>query len=60
MTDSTKVSLGQLTTEARNPLTQNLDNLSALELVKVMNAEDEKVAAAVREVSEPVAKSIEM
>ena len=60
MTDSTKVSLGQLTTEARNPLTQNLDNLSALELVKVMNAEDEKVAAAVRKVSEPVAKAIDV
>jgi N-acetylmuramic acid 6-phosphate etherase len=60
MTDSTKVSLGQLTTEARNPLTQDLDNLSALEIVKVMNAEDEKVAAAVREVSEPVARAIDV
>ena len=60
MTDSTKVSLGQLTTEARNPLTQDLDNLSALEIVKVMNAEDEKVAVAVREVSEPVARAIDV
>ena len=60
MTDSTKVSLGQLTTEARNPLTQDLDNLSALEIVKVMNAEDEKVAVAVREVSKAVAQAIDV
>ena len=60
MTDSTKVSLGQLTTEARNPLTQDMDNLSALEIVKVMNAEDEKVAVAVREVSEAVAQAIDV
>ncbi|MDH4018601.1 MAG: N-acetylmuramic acid 6-phosphate etherase [Xanthomonadales bacterium] len=60
MTDSTKVSLGQLTTEARNPLTQDLDNLSALEIVKVMNAEDKKLAAAVRKVSEPIAKAIDV
>ena len=60
MTDSTKVSLGQLTTEARNPLTQDLDNLSALEIVKVMNTEDEKVAVAVREVSEAVAQAIDV
>ena len=60
MTNSTKVSLGELTTESRNPLTQDLDNLSALEIVKVMNAEDEKVAVAVREVSEPVARAIDV
>ena len=49
-----------LTTEARNPLTRDLDNLSALEIVKLINAEDEKIAHAVAEVSEPIAKAIDV
>ena len=59
MTDSIKTPLEQLTTEARNPLTHDLDNLSALELVKLINSEDEKVAAAVAEVSEAIAEAID-
>ena len=59
MTDSINQSLGLLTTEARNPLTHDLDNLSALELVKLINSEDEKVAAAVAAVSESIAKAID-
>ena len=60
MTDSTKTSLGQLTTEARNPLTRDLDNLNALEIVKLINAEDKKVALAVGEVSESIAQAIDV
>ena len=60
MTDSTDTDLGLLTTEARNPLTKNLDNLGAIELVRLMNAEDEKVASAVREVAEPIAQAIDV
>jgi len=60
MTDSIESSLGMLTTEGRNPLTRDLDNLSALEIVKLINAEDEKVAVAVREVSEPIAQAIDV
>jgi len=60
MTDSIKTSLGLLTTEARNPLTRDLDNLSALEIVKLINSEDEKVAAAVAEVAEAIAQAIEV
>ena len=60
MTDSIKTSLGLLTTEARNPLTRDLDNLSAIEIVKLINAEDEKVAQAVALVSEPIAKAIDV
>lgn len=60
MPDSIETSLGQLTTEARNPRTLDLDNLNALEIVKLINAEDEKVALAVREVSEPIAKAIDV
>ena len=60
MTDSTKTSLEQLTTEARNPLTQGLDNLSALEIVNLINSEDAKVAHAVGEVSESIAQAIDV
>jgi N-acetylmuramic acid 6-phosphate etherase len=60
MTDSTKTSLGSLTTEARNPRTSGLDNLNALELVKLINAEDEKVAHAVAEVADSIAEAIDV
>ncbi len=60
MTDSIDTSLGLLTTEARNPLTQDLDNLSAIEIVKLINSEDEKVARAVGEVAEPIAQAIDV
>ena len=32
-------------TERRNPDTQNIDRLSAIEIMKVINREDHKVAA---------------
>ena len=60
MTDSIKTALGSLTTEARNPLTHELDNLNAIELVKLINSEDEKVATAVGEVAESIAQAIEV
>jgi len=60
MTDSTKTPLGSLTTEARNPLTRELDNLSALEIVELINSEDQKVAMAVAEVSESIARAIDV
>jgi N-acetylmuramic acid 6-phosphate etherase len=60
MTDSIKPALGQLTTEARNPRTQNIDNLSAIEIVKLMNSEDQKVARSVALVAEPVARAIDV
>ena len=60
MTDSINTSLGLLTTEARNPLTLDIDNLSALEVVKLINSEDEKVARAVGEVAESIAQAIDV
>ena len=60
MTDSIKTSLEQLTTEARNPLTQELDNLSALEIVNLINSEDAKIADAVAGVSGSIAQAIEV
>ncbi len=60
MADFIKTSLGQLTTEARNPLTRDLDNLSAIEIVKLINSEDEKLAHVVGQVAEPIARGIEI
>src|ERR1700761_8794581 len=40
--------LAKLLTEARNPATEHLDQLSTLEMLEVMNDEDANIAAAVR------------
>ncbi len=60
MTDSPKTTLGLLTTEMRNPQTRDLDNLNSLELVRLINSEDKKVAAAVAAVAEPIAQAIDV
>jgi N-acetylmuramic acid 6-phosphate etherase len=49
-----------LTTEARNPASEDLDGLSAAEIVQLINAEDAKVAAAVAEQAEPIARAIDV
>lgn len=46
-------------TEQTNPRTRNLDQLSALELVSVMNAEDATVAETVRNALPQVAQAVE-
>jgi N-acetylmuramic acid 6-phosphate etherase len=51
--------LGQLTTEQVNPGSANLDQLSAIEIVRLINAEDSKVPAAVAAVAEPIARAVE-
>ena len=60
MADLTNTSLGELTTEARNPQTTELDSLSALEIVHLINSEDAKIALAVEAVSEPIAEAIDI
>lgn len=60
MSDLTNNSLGELTTEARNPLTTGLDSLSALEIVRLINSEDAKLALAVEAVSDPIAEAIDI
>ena len=60
MSDLTDNTLGKLTTEARNPLTVGIDNLSALEIVQLINAEDAKVAQAVGAVSAEIAEAIDI
>ena len=49
-----------LTTEARNPASEDLDGLSALEIVRLINSEDAKVAAAVAEQTDAIAKAIDV
>jgi N-acetylmuramic acid 6-phosphate etherase len=51
--------LKNLTTEARNPASMNIDELSAIELVRLMNTEDAMVAAAVETQAEPIAAAID-
>jgi N-acetylmuramic acid 6-phosphate etherase len=48
------------TTEARNPASEQIDTLSALEIVRLMNAEDATVAAAVGREAEPIARGVEI
>jgi Predicted sugar phosphate isomerase len=53
------VDLSKLTTEKRNPETMNLDEMSALEIVRTMNKEDLNVVKGVQEVLPQIAKAIE-
>src|SRR5437667_6376284 len=52
--------LDHLQTEGRNPAAANLDELSALEIVRLMNAEDAQVAAAVATQAEAIARDIDL
>ncbi|WP_321383157.1 N-acetylmuramic acid 6-phosphate etherase [uncultured Enterococcus sp.] len=49
----------KLTTESRNTDSQNIDQLSTLEMIKVINEEDKKVAAAVERVLPDIALAID-
>ncbi|WP_164102186.1 N-acetylmuramic acid 6-phosphate etherase [Candidatus Laterigemmans baculatus] len=52
--------LHHLTTESVNPASAEIDSLSALEIVRLINAEDAGVAAAVGQEAEPIAAAIEL
>src|SRR5262245_38166242 len=52
--------LDHLQTEGRNPAAARLDELSALEIVRLMNAEDAQVAAAVATQAEAIARAIDL
>jgi len=60
MANLTKTGLEQLTTEARNPMSKELDNLSAHRIVQLINSEDAKIASAVGAVSEVIAAAIDI
>lgn len=51
--------LEQLVSEGRNPYTMDLDILSALDIVRKINTEDQKVAIAVEKVLPQVAQAVE-
>src|SRR5947207_6663978 len=48
-----------LQTEARNPASTNLDELSPLQLVRLMNSEDARVIPAVAAQAEAIARAVE-
>ena len=50
--------LERLTTEARNPASEQIDRLEPLEIVRLMNAEDAAIAGAVGLVAERIAAAI--
>ena len=41
--------ISHLTTETRNPKSSELDTLSSLEIIQIMNEEDHKVAQAINQ-----------
>ncbi|WP_433967417.1 N-acetylmuramic acid 6-phosphate etherase [Tunturiibacter gelidiferens] len=55
----TKSTLANLATEARNPRTEHIDELPTLDMLRLINEEDAKVAAAVAAVLPEVAKAID-
>ena len=50
--------LNKLTTESRNPASENIDELTPLEIVRLMNAEDAKIPEAVGREAESIAQAI--
>jgi N-acetylmuramic acid 6-phosphate etherase len=52
--------MSKLTTEARNPASEQIDTLAPLEIVRLMNVEDARVPEAVGREAEPIARAIEI
>src|SRR6266496_1842542 len=59
MDTSIEHTLAVLDTEKMNPATTEIDRMSTLEIVEVINAEDVKVAQAVKQVLPQIARAIE-
>ena len=51
--------LHDLTTEARNPASDNIDRLSSLEIIQLMNQEDEKLSVAVAGQAPAIARAVD-
>ncbi len=47
-------------TERRNPATENLDRMTALEMITAMNREDAKVPSAIRKVLPQIARAVDL
>ncbi len=54
------VELKAIATEQRNPNTMNIDTLSTLDMVKLINQEDHSVAEAVSLVTEQIARAVDL
>ena len=54
------VELKKIATEQRNPNTMNIDRLSTLDMVKLINQEDHRVAEAVALVTDKIAEAIDV
>lgn len=54
------LNLKGLTTETRNENTKNIDKMSTIDMVRLINQEDQKVAIAVEKESENIAKAIDV
>jgi N-acetylmuramic acid 6-phosphate etherase len=52
--------LAHLTTESRNPASDGIDRMSALEIVRLINAEDATIAAAVGREGPSIAEAVEV
>ena len=56
----TRDKLSQFSTEQANPAAKNLDERSALEIARIINAEDAKVAAAVKSALPQIARGVDL
>ena len=54
------IELKKIATEQRNPDTMNIDTLSTLDMVKLINREDHKVAQAVGLVTDKIAQAVDV
>ena len=54
------VELKKIATEQRNPNTMNIDTLSTLDMVRLINREDHKVAEAVSLVTDQIAEAVDL
>ncbi|QUJ70141.1 N-acetylmuramic acid 6-phosphate etherase (plasmid) [Photobacterium sp. GJ3] len=54
-----KIDLNAMITESRNPASQAIDTLSTLDMLKVINEEDKKVALAVESILPQVAEAVD-
>lgn len=54
------IELEKLATEQRNPLSQQIDRVSTEEMLRIINAEDRKVAAAVGAIIPDIAKAVDL
>ena len=52
--------LDRLTTEQRNPVSEHIDEMDSLSIVKTINSEDQLVAEAVAKVDVPIARAVDL